>query len=287
MRQGQQNRRGRGRNNNHQQHNRRGGQNPLTRSFESTGPDTKIRGTPAHIAEKYMTLARDAQSSGDPVLAENYLQHAEHYNRIIMAYREQMQQSGEFNGGAQAPIARFRPGPQDPMGDDFGEGEGDEFSVGDQPVQPALGEQPSVFEGAPREQPQREGQPRFDDRGPRHEGGQRHQQHQNRDRDRGYDRRDRNDQRFDRQDRPDRNDRNDRTDRNERHDRNDRNEQRFDRQTAPADTQGDQQRRQPRPNGPPPPAHEQPEFLRRPVRRPRREEGEGAPPVTGDEPVSE
>ncbi len=78
MRQGQQNRRGRGRN--------RKGQNPLTRSFESTGPDVKIRGTPAHIAEKYMSLARDATSSGDPVLAENYLQHAEHYNSIIMAW---------------------------------------------------------------------------------------------------------------------------------------------------------------------------------------------------------
>ncbi len=76
-----------------------------------------------------MALARDAQLSGDPVLAENYLQHAEHYNRIIMAYREQMQQSGEINGGQQPSIARFRPGPQDPMGDDFGEGEGDDLAV--------------------------------------------------------------------------------------------------------------------------------------------------------------
>ena len=82
MRQGQQNRRGRGRSN-------RKGQSPLTRSFESTGPEVKIRGTPSHIAEKYMTLARDATTSGDPVLAENYLQHAEHYNRIIMAFRDQ------------------------------------------------------------------------------------------------------------------------------------------------------------------------------------------------------
>src|SRR5215510_7324886 len=97
MRQGQQNRRGRGRNNNNNQN--RKGQNPLTRSFESTGPDVKIRGTPAHIAEKYMTLARDATSSGDPVLAENYLQHAEHYNRIIMAYREQMQPAGDGMNG--------------------------------------------------------------------------------------------------------------------------------------------------------------------------------------------
>ena len=69
MRQGQQNRRGRGRNNNNNGNNNqnRKGQNPLTRSFESTGPDVKLRGTPAHIAEKYIALARDAQSSGDPV----------------------------------------------------------------------------------------------------------------------------------------------------------------------------------------------------------------------------
>ena len=91
MRQGQQNRRGRGRNNNNNNQNRKG-QNPLTRSFESTGPDVKLRGTPAHIAEKYIALARDAQSSGDPVLAENYLQHAEHYNRIIMSALAQMPQ---------------------------------------------------------------------------------------------------------------------------------------------------------------------------------------------------
>ena len=98
MRQGQQNRRGRGRNNN----NRKGGghhHNPLARSFESNGPDVKIRGTPAHIAEKYMALARDAQTSGDPVLAENYLQHAEHYSRIIMAYREQTNPQGEGMNG--------------------------------------------------------------------------------------------------------------------------------------------------------------------------------------------
>ena len=93
MRQGQQNRRGRGRN--------RKSQNPLTRSFESNGPDVKIRGTPSHIAEKYISLARDALASGDPVLAENYLQHAEHYNRIIMTFREQQAPHGEgLNGSA-------------------------------------------------------------------------------------------------------------------------------------------------------------------------------------------
>jgi Domain of unknown function (DUF4167) len=59
--------------------------NPLSRNYESNGPDVKIRGNASHIAEKYAALARDAAASGDRVMAENYLQHAEHYNRIIAA----------------------------------------------------------------------------------------------------------------------------------------------------------------------------------------------------------
>jgi hypothetical protein len=76
--------RGRGNNN-----NRSKGPNPLSRNYESNGPDVKIRGNAQHIAEKYTTLARDAQSAGDRVMAENYLQHAEHYNRIILAAQAQ------------------------------------------------------------------------------------------------------------------------------------------------------------------------------------------------------
>ena len=82
----------RGRNNNGGggNNNNRKGPNPLTRTYESNGPDVKIRGSAQQIAEKYATLARDAQSSGDRVMAENYLQHAEHYNRIIAAAQAQM-----------------------------------------------------------------------------------------------------------------------------------------------------------------------------------------------------
>lgn len=81
----------RGRNNNNSNsNNNRKGPNPLTRSYESNGPDVKIRGSAQQIAEKYATLARDAQSAGDRVVAENYLQHAEHYNRIIAAAQAQM-----------------------------------------------------------------------------------------------------------------------------------------------------------------------------------------------------
>src|SRR5436853_5925632 len=84
MRNGQ-NKRMRGRN--------RKSQNPLARVYESNGPDVKIRGTASHLAEKYVQLARDAQGAGDPVAAENYYQHAEHYFRIIAAAQEQFRQN--------------------------------------------------------------------------------------------------------------------------------------------------------------------------------------------------
>ena len=90
MRPGQ-NKRMRGRNNNN-----RKGPNPLTRSYESNGPDVKIRGTAHHVAEKYLQLARDAQSSGDPVMAESYLQHAEHYFRLISAAQQAQQQISQI-----------------------------------------------------------------------------------------------------------------------------------------------------------------------------------------------
>ena len=116
MRQGpQQNRRGRGRS--------RKPQNPLARSFESNGPDVKIRGTAAHIAEKYTSLARDALSSGDLITAESYLQYAEHYNRIIMAAQAQLGPNGNqpndgSNGGG------FRPRWSD--GSDYDDSDDDE-----------------------------------------------------------------------------------------------------------------------------------------------------------------
>jgi hypothetical protein len=80
-------------NNSNNNNNNRRGQNPMTRVFESNGPDIKIRGTASHVAEKYVQLARDARSSGDPVAAENYYQHAEHYFRLIAAAQEQFRQN--------------------------------------------------------------------------------------------------------------------------------------------------------------------------------------------------
>ena len=73
------------------------------RSLESSGPDVKIRGTAAQIYEKYSQYARDAQSGGDRVKYESFLQHAEHYYRVMAATmpRDRLlaQQNGE--GGMQ------------------------------------------------------------------------------------------------------------------------------------------------------------------------------------------
>ncbi|UYN98408.1 MAG: DUF4167 domain-containing protein [Devosia sp.] len=88
--------------NKNRQRGRNGGRkhvNPLSRNYESNGPDVKVRGNAAHIAEKYLQLARDAQSSGDSVMAENYLQHAEHYFRIVSSAQQAM--NGPRDGQSQ------------------------------------------------------------------------------------------------------------------------------------------------------------------------------------------
>ncbi|MBR0704614.1 DUF4167 domain-containing protein [Bradyrhizobium diazoefficiens] len=116
MRNGQNKQRMRNRNNNNNNNNRRS-QNPMTRVYESNGPDIKIRGTASHIAEKYLQLARDARSSGDPVAAENYYQHAEHYFRLIAAAQEQFRQNQQPRGDE--PVSSHS---------DDGEDDGENFS---------------------------------------------------------------------------------------------------------------------------------------------------------------
>jgi hypothetical protein len=110
-----------------------GGFNP-NRTFDSSGPEVKIRGSAAHVYEKYLQLARDANSSGDRVTAENYLQHAEHYFRIMAAQQAQQaqyaaQQAAQNpnrppmeNGGQ--PQIQGQPHQQQPM-----QGSGPSFSL--------------------------------------------------------------------------------------------------------------------------------------------------------------
>jgi hypothetical protein len=151
MRNGQNNNkrmRNRNNNNNNNNNNNRRGQNPMTRVFESNGPDIKIRGTASHVAEKYVQLARDARSSGDPVAAENYYQHAEHYFRLIAAAQEQFRQN------------QPQPRTENEMAAEDGDDESESFSnFGQEPGFVPVQQQPFVpRDNNQRDNNQREGQ---------------------------------------------------------------------------------------------------------------------------------
>lgn len=119
MRQGSNNRRSRGRGGSGGGGGGGGGGNPGRRqnvplrhqTFDSNGPDVRIRGNAWQVNEKYLALARDAAASGDRIQAENYLQHAEHYFRIITQIqeaenrqREGQQGQGRGNGQPYQPM---------------------------------------------------------------------------------------------------------------------------------------------------------------------------------------
>jgi hypothetical protein len=166
MRNGQNKRmRGRNRKGGHHHHH----QNPLSRMYESNGPDVKIRGTASHVAEKYLQLARDAQSSGDPVAAENYYQHAEHYFRLIAAAQEQLRQSQPY----------FQQQPQGGGGnmpdDGYDDGDGDQPQMSGEPYapqsQPFYPREPQHHQHQPQQQhhqPQHQPQPQPQQFQPRH-----------------------------------------------------------------------------------------------------------------------
>lgn len=109
-----------GQNNNSKRSRGRGRkpQHSANRSYDSNGPDVKIRGTAAHICEKYQQLARDAISAGDRVTAENFYQHAEHYYRLLMAA-----QQGQEGQQRQQSNLGYRPDEDEEVEQEFaGEG---------------------------------------------------------------------------------------------------------------------------------------------------------------------
>src|SRR5579872_1002798 len=71
-------------------------------SFESSGPNVKIRGNAYQVFERYVALAREAATSGDRIAAENLYQHAEHYFRIMNA-------NGDGHGNPVAPPRPMTP----------------------------------------------------------------------------------------------------------------------------------------------------------------------------------
>ncbi len=116
-----------------------GRQVPLRhQTFDSNGPDIRVRGNAYQVFEKYQALARDASLAGDRVAAENYYQHAEHYYRIISA-----------NNEGQPPYQ-----PQ-ALRDQTGEGDpADAAQSAPQPAVPGEGEQPVLVEQTMADQPQ-------------------------------------------------------------------------------------------------------------------------------------
>jgi Domain of unknown function (DUF4167) len=151
-------------------------QNPLSRMYESNGPDLKIRGNASHIAEKYLQLARDAQSSGDPIAAENYYQHAEHYFRLIAAAQEHLRQT-------QPSFYQQQPqqGGND-SDDSFDDGDNDQPPMSGEPFapqqqsyypreqqQPQHHQQPQQYQQPQQQQPQQHYQPRQQNFQPTHD----------------------------------------------------------------------------------------------------------------------
>jgi|LNFM01.2.fsa_nt_gb hypothetical protein len=143
MRQVPNSKRSRGRNG-RKPHNPHGGGSSKNQTFDSSGPDIKVRGSASQVLEKYLALARDATSAGDRIAAENYFQHAEHYYRILSANQAQNAQAAQQNG---QPGNRPQGGQPNPQGggysratpadpnrfDGDAESEGDEDQQSDQP----------------------------------------------------------------------------------------------------------------------------------------------------------
>ena len=126
-------------------------------TFDSSGPDVRIRGNAYQVLEKYLALARDATAAGDRIAAENFYQHAEHYYRLINAEGQQRQQhhmQGGQGGGQQHPDHQQRMGHQQSM-------DGTGPQPGPQPYDPGAQPQPAIGGPQPLVQPQAviDGQP--------------------------------------------------------------------------------------------------------------------------------
>jgi hypothetical protein len=117
------------------------GNNP-NRPMESNGPEnTKVRGPASLVFERYLQYARDAASSGDRVLSENYLQHADHYFRLVRMMQpampapvERFDGDGDYEGGDETASADAAQGEANVAEAEADEGrEGPEHAGSDQP----------------------------------------------------------------------------------------------------------------------------------------------------------
>jgi len=110
--------RGRNRNKNNNRHHN---QTNYNRSMDSQGPDVKVRGNASTIYEKYTALARDAKMGGSRVKAENLLQHAEHYLRVMNVQEAAKKEAQEAREKAEAERAAKRAERGETDGDESGD----------------------------------------------------------------------------------------------------------------------------------------------------------------------
>lgn len=148
-------RRPRGRNNNN--NNRGRHQNPRNQTFDSNGPEGRVRGSATQVLERYLAQARDAQAAGDGVLAENLFQHAEHYYRVLSAANAQMEQQRERQASQDD-----RRNPRNDAGDGRRNDEGEDGENRDQARENAARSEPSAArqsEDRPQDEPVSEDRP--------------------------------------------------------------------------------------------------------------------------------
>lgn len=118
---------------------RKGGGHSANRTFESNGPSAKLRGNASQLYEKYQVLARDAGSAGDRISSENYLQHAEHYYRLMMAANASQQQQRQQSAPGDPPGTGPQPSSNEDEDSDKQNGERSngavvEARINDEPV---------------------------------------------------------------------------------------------------------------------------------------------------------
>jgi len=70
--------------------------NVINRVFDSSGPEGRVRGTPQQIIDKYQSLASDAMLAGDRIAHENFLQHSEHYSRLLVVAQKELDAKREL-----------------------------------------------------------------------------------------------------------------------------------------------------------------------------------------------
>ena len=158
-------RRGRGRNSGKRN------QGSRNRNFENNGSDSKVRGSAQQVLDRYQALARDAQSSGDRIAAEGYMQHVEHYYRILnpeggQSGNQHERKHRDHNGGKRHDDAQDRSGSKSQASEQPESAHEQKNTAPEKPVEAVTEAALEPSQGSPaveeavEEKPKRRGRPR-------------------------------------------------------------------------------------------------------------------------------